>query len=313
MIHPKPLKPETHAYDGDLFFWQKDNDAFLLHIQQDSNPYDPRRDCDNPNTMFCVHRRYDLGDRLPEQSIGGFWADLIKDNVPEAVIVQRLKDGIYPEYKYEEQYAWTHSDSPGDAEILEDFWEEIREEENMPLAVRIIQDYAIALPLWLYDHSGLTISCGGRSYPFNDPWDSSAIGWIITTKKQALENLTEQETNPDGTPGEYKPCTEANWAAAAVKAMQTDVELYDQYLTGDTYRYTLYHRVLKPEDDPEAETTEEDWGIREDCGCFFGSEIFKSGLAENVGSGFLDALKSGDYQTGKAEPFVIHHVRFRKR
>ena len=38
----------------------------------------------------------------------------------------------------------------------------------------------IALPLYLYDHSGISMSTG-RDYPYNDVWDSSRVGYIYIT------------------------------------------------------------------------------------------------------------------------------------
>ena len=52
-------------------------------------------------------------------------------------------------------------------------------------------DNVVYLPLYLYDHSGITISTS----PFNCSWDSGQVGWIYCTKKRFLEETgyTEKE------------------------------------------------------------------------------------------------------------------------
>jgi hypothetical protein len=38
----------------------------------------------------------------------------------------------------------------------------------------------VKLPLYLYDHSGITM----RTYPYDCPWDSGQVGYIIATMEQ---------------------------------------------------------------------------------------------------------------------------------
>jgi hypothetical protein len=44
----------------------------------------------------------------------------------------------------------------------------------------IESDTVIALPLYLYDHSGITINTTG----FSDKWDSGKVGYIFVGKEQ---------------------------------------------------------------------------------------------------------------------------------
>ena len=54
------------------------------------------------------------------------------------------------------------------------------------LEAQIIKDHnpVVINPLYLYDHSGITISIS----PFSCPWDSGQIGWIFVSRKAALDN-----------------------------------------------------------------------------------------------------------------------------
>jgi hypothetical protein len=80
----------------------------------------------------------------------------------------------------------------------------------------------IILPLYLYDHSGLSMSTSRSSYPFNCPWDSGMVGIIHMTKADAIENWGK------------KICTKAV-REKAIRCMISEVEEYNQYLTGDVW------------------------------------------------------------------------------
>lgn len=45
------------------------------------------------------------------------------------------------------------------------------------------KDIALYLPIYMLDHSGLTI----RTYSFDDPWDSGLLGYIYVTKDEVRE------------------------------------------------------------------------------------------------------------------------------
>lgn len=109
-------------------------------------------------------------------------------------------------------------------------WEELKE--------RICKDNDVQeiLPIYMYDHSGITIS----TTPFSCPWDSGQIGYIFLTKKQAREcymvrNITKKI------------------AKKAHNLLLADVECYDQYLTNDVYGY-----VVKDENDNKLDSC---WGL----------------------------------------------------
>ena len=77
-------------------------------------------------------------------------------------------------------------------------------------------------PVYMYDHSGLTISVNGDTYPYNDRWDAGQIGFIFTTpqrirewyQKKAISSVTLEK---------------------ARKMLLSEVETYDQYLRGDVW------------------------------------------------------------------------------
>jgi hypothetical protein len=81
----------------------------------------------------------------------------------------------------------------------------------------------VILPLYFYEHSGISISAGTfgstPGYPYNDPWDAGMIGVIFDT---------EQGRNDTGVKAED-----------IEKALRGEVEEYDRYLRGEVYYYNV--------------------------------------------------------------------------
>jgi hypothetical protein len=77
----------------------------------------------------------------------------------------------------------------------------------------------VRLPLFLYDHSGITM----RTTPFSCQWDSGQVGWIVVTHDSLREEFRRKRLSKN----------------LLVKAAE-----YDQYLQGDVW--VLEH--LDPDD-----------------------------------------------------------------
>lgn len=96
-----------------------------------------------------------------------------------------------------------------------DSWEEMKQQ--------IEQDYNVFMikPLYLYDHSGITISTS----PFGCQWDSGQVGWIFIDEKQWKLMMGEDMDRSE---------------ERLNSIIDSDVKTYDQYITGEVYRYELY-------------------------------------------------------------------------
>ena len=94
----------------------------------------------------------------------------------------------------------------------------------------------IALPVFMYDHSGITINTTG----FSCPWDSGQVGVIYMTKAKAIENWGK------------KILTKAV-RQKAIDCLKSEIETLDQYLTGQVYGYRVF--------DPEGEELDSCWGF----------------------------------------------------
>jgi hypothetical protein len=68
--------------------------------------------------------------------------------------------------------------------------------------------YAFILPIYMYDHGGITISTN----PFNDPWDSGQIGYIVTNEDHEGKTL---------------------------EILRNEVEIFSQYLEGHCYGFRI--------------------------------------------------------------------------
>ena len=81
----------------------------------------------------------------------------------------------------------------------------------------------MCLPLYLYDHGGISISTGG----FSCSWDSGLVGIIFITRKQLekekLAHLSDEKIE---------------------KYLTNEVKTYNSYLTGQVYGYTLEHAEI---------------------------------------------------------------------
>jgi len=88
----------------------------------------------------------------------------------------------------------------------------------------IVKDHtpAVILPLYLYDHSGITMNTTG----FHCPWDSGQVGFIYVSKAKVREEYSTKRIT--------KKILET-----VIKVLVSEVETYDQYLRGEIYSYVI--------------------------------------------------------------------------
>lgn len=124
------------------------------------------------------------------------------------------------------------------------------------------EDIFLELPLYIYEHGSITIS----TVPFCDSWDSSRLGFIYITKEKVKEEYGENISKND-----------------IKEKLENEVNVYNQYLSGEVFLFTLYKRVnfKKVYENGREEASfewEEDSSI---CG-FYGSDFQENGLFDNV-------------------------------
>lgn len=108
----------------------------------------------------------------------------------------------------------------------------------------------IRLPVYMYDHSGLTINTTG----FNCPWDSGQIGWIYISRQKIFK--------------------EYGWKVLTKKRRETienylknEIEVVNAWLQGDVYGYIVL--------DGSGEEIASCWG-------FYGRDYKTNGIADYV-------------------------------
>ena len=126
-------------------------------------------------------------------------------------------------------------------------------EEEPEEYIKSLPKYTIILPVYMYDHSGITLS----TTAFSCPWDSGQLGVIYATPTR-IEEL--------GVPLE-----------SVKQQLRGEIETYDQYVTGDVYGFTRFKMVTC-----ETCKHEEEEHI-DSCWGFFGHDYKASGLLEAAG------------------------------
>jgi hypothetical protein len=166
-----------------------------------------------------------------------------EDNRVKLEIIQDL-DPSHPRTDFDNMFTmvcWHNRYNLGDKHDFETPWafkEWCKEQKGL-----------IIKPLFLYDHSGITISTGS----FSDHWDSGQVGWIYCTRENARKEMMVKRLTK-------------KVMAQVLKNLECEVEIYDQYLTGDVWGYNY-----KSHD-----------GIHDDsCWGFFGSDPKENGMWDN--------------------------------
>jgi hypothetical protein len=153
---------------------------------------DPREH-DNLVDLHCWHRRYSLGDHTyREYDPMAFYESLLSQAGGKIDIDQALLD------KYNAGEEVSRAD--------------------MHTAV---ERYYYMRPIYMYDHSGITISTS----PFSCSWDSGRVGWGVISHEKARREIGGDE---------------ATLEERALSQIDAEVEHYDAYLRGDIAYYAIY-------------------------------------------------------------------------
>lgn len=201
----------------------------VLKIYPDEIRESPR-DWDNLGIMICCHRRYHLGDIQTGDHLA--MLQEIADALDINLVTQDLD-------MYEEIY--------NDKEKLESW-------------INLKQDF-VCLPLYLYDHSGITMNTTG----FSCRWDSGQVGYIYCPTSRILKEYGN--TNEDT-------------LEKVTRVLKSEVETYDQYLTGDVYGFRLFKITVCDLGHEHEEEVDSCWG-------FYGSNWKENGIIDHIDSALI--------------------------
>lgn len=221
-----------------------------IRIEQDHSPESPR-DWDNLGTMVCWHGRYTLGDEQPECDPQEYMLHMAEEFEP----------GIEDKVERYAERLWAKLDQRGGISLegkLKSHAQDVSEYQRDKVE-EILDRHVVMLPLYLYDHGGITMNTKG----FHCPWDSGQVGFIYVSKQQLRDEY------------DWKLITEKRCRKVG-DILRGEVETYDQFLTGDVYGYVI--------EDEDGEKEGRCWG-------FYGSDPFQNGMSDDIPEELHDQLK----------------------
>ncbi len=252
--------------------------SFTYKVIKDQYASDPRKEYDHIGVMFCKHGRYTLGDKDAEDPtikrgfvmLGGLtgyklylehYDDI--DDPPEGVTTYEEVEAMLHEAQVE--IGMDHETSQADYDRACHALTYLQKAE-VETEVEVRDDIAICAPIYLYDHSGLTVSHGS----FSCPWDSGQVGWHYITNKALEENWPSAE-------GKLQKGEEC---------LKSELKEYDCYLQGYVWGY---------------EIEDEDENLVDSCWGFYGDSIEETGILGNVEDVHVEGMKEAwekRYATG---------------
>ena len=216
----------------------KQKSSLKIKIEYDNEPYDPRKDNENFGNMICWHSRYNLGDSNDFDTPAEMLRDLVRDTLSADEIIKYAKTANSDEFRFiydRSAHEWTLQDKFNDKWFTEYTFEpkslkdsDMTKEcilEFMPInsLLELAEKQNVILPLYLYDHSGITMSCS-HNYPYNDRWDAGQVGWIYAS----FDDIKKEFGN-----------TDKDSIDKAENLLIGEVETYDSYLKGECYGFII--------------------------------------------------------------------------
>lgn len=212
-----------------------------IKVYYDESAESPR--CwDNAAVFVCKYGRYALGDR---QDIENVIEELLSAHVSPKTIIDYFVKTRHAElvegeeddqcdhyYKYPEKwYDGTLHDYYIDADSQTDdedtiscaMTEELSEGEKLQLVCDA--DDIVVLPIALYDHSGISMWLGSADSHFDSQWDCSDVGFAYVEKETAMKFGALKEGD--------------DWKKWAYDDMESEMKVYNEYVEGDVYGYTI--------------------------------------------------------------------------
>ena len=153
---------------------------------------------------------------MPEELIEyrGYRIEIEQDESPED---PRSTD------EFGHMYCWHRRYNLGDKHAYNSIQEFEEEFLNKQINMNDPRGECFALPLYLYDHSGITMS----TEPFQCKWDSGQVGWIYITKSEVFENWNN-----------WKRLTRKR-VDQIIEVLRGYVKWYDEFLRGEVYGYVV--------------------------------------------------------------------------
>lgn len=166
-------------------------------------------------------------DAIDTQEYKGYTIKVYPDDNP---INPRENDNLGTMVCFHRRYNLgdKHNLDSGDFNGWQEIYNYIRDE---------LQGYII-LPLYLYDHSGISMSTN-RSYPYNDQWDAGQVGFIYISKADICREYSVKRISPQ-------------LKDRVTDYLISEIKAYDNYIQGNVYGYVI--------EDQEGNNFDSCWG-----------------------------------------------------
>jgi hypothetical protein len=133
-----------------------------------------------------------------------------------------------------------------------------------------LPETAEVLPLFLYEHGGITMNTNG----FSCPWDSGQVGFIYVTAEEMIKEYGDDSEETRENVRNY---------------LKGEVELYDMYLRGDVYGFVIEEVSTCDHGHEHATEVDSCWG-------FFGSEPEENGMLDYIPDELHEQAKRWDVE-----------------
>jgi hypothetical protein len=145
------------------------------------------------------------------------------------------------------------------------------------LQAKIKEDHpgCVILPLYLFDHSGLTIRTTSEQFRACDSqgWDWGQVGFIFISREKINEEYGDHGGRTDEQIETY---------------LRGEVETYDQYLTGDIWGFIVRGKPCEA-CDGKGEESDSCWG-------FWGSDPAENGMIDHFDEPMKEAIRAGKFE-----------------
>jgi hypothetical protein len=127
-------------------------------------------------------------------------------------------------------------------------------------------------PVYLYQHSGESVSC----FPFGDRFDSGQVGYIIVSKQDIYKEYGVKRVS-------------ARVRALVLGVLKSEVDCYNQYLTGDIWGYQITG--------PGGESLDSCWGFYGLDDCYNEARAVVDSYLQDVESAAWAAVPVGTWDS----------------
>lgn len=208
---------------------------YKLKIEVDDMPLNPRKDYDNFGHMICWHSRYSLGDEHNYDEPKELLRQMIRETLTADEVIDYMKKAklddlrlIYSrsdrEWQLQDEYngKWFNEYTffPGTLKGSDMAKECVLELLPINALKELADRKNVILPLYLYDHSGITMNNDG----FSCPWDSGQVGWIYASHQEVKDeygNLSRESLDK------------------AENLLRGETKTYDHYICGECYGFII--------------------------------------------------------------------------